>query len=124
MNIRTGVRAIVGAVLLGIAGNALATTVAKEASIPFANHGGIRDWAADDDRGLWLQDVHRNWYYARLMGPCVGLRFTETLGFDTGPLGRFDKFSAIVVPGGHRCVVQSFTPSEGPRSAEEAGAKS
>lgn len=86
----------------------------REASIPFANNGGIRDWQADRDQGLWVQDIHRNWYYAKLMSPCIGLNFATSIGFDTRPMGTFDKFSSIVVPREGRCVVQSFTPSGAP----------
>jgi hypothetical protein len=118
MKTRIERRTALGAVLVAIAGGALAATAAPEPSIPFANHGGIRDWAADHDRGLWVQDVHRQWYYAKLMGPCIGLPFAQTIGFDTHPLGRFDKYSAIVVPGSGRCTVQSFTLSGGPRSQQ------
>jgi len=91
-----------------------AASPAPDAYIPFANHGGIRDWEADRDRGVWVQDSHRNWYYAKLMGPCIGLNFAQAIGFDTHPLGRFDRFSAIVVPGTGRCTVQSFTQSGAP----------
>jgi len=108
-------------VLLGVAGTTVASTAAVEASIPFANHGGIRDWEADKDQGLWVQDVHRQWYYAKLMGPCIGLNFAQRIGFDTHPLGRFDKFSSIVVPGTGRCTVQSFTASAGPGALKEEG---
>jgi hypothetical protein len=50
------------------------------------------------------------------MGPCIGLNFANSIGFDTRPLGNFDRFSAIVVPGSGRCTVQSFTASEGPKA--------
>jgi hypothetical protein len=91
-------------------------TTARGAEIPFANRGGIRDWQADRDQGLWVQDIHRQWYYAKLMAPCIGLDFAQTIGFDTHPLGRFDKFSSIFVPGAGsgRCAVQSFTASGAP----------
>ena len=121
---------MLGAALLTAAGGAFASEAVPAtpaASIPFANHGGIRDWKADRDQGLWVQDVHRQWYYAKLMAPCTGLNFAQTIGFDTHPLGRFDKFSAIVVPGpgGGRCTVQSFTLSGAPPSGKvKAGAKS
>jgi len=85
-----------------------------EARIPFANHGGIRDWQADRDQGLWVQDVHRNWYYAKFMGPCFGLNFATSIGFDTHPMGTFDKFSSITVPREGKCVVTSFTRSGAP----------
>jgi hypothetical protein len=115
---RSGFRVALGAALLAAAGVALASEAApsSKAYIPFANHGGIRDWKADRDQGLWVQDIHRQWYYAKLMGPCLGLNFAQTIGFDTHPLGRFDQFSAIVVPGagGGRCTVQTFTVSGAP----------
>jgi hypothetical protein len=114
MKTRTGKHAALFAAFLAIAGSAIAAPVTPDVSIPFANHGGIRDWTADHDRGLWVQDVHRQWYYAKFMGPCIGLPFAQSIGFDTHPLGRFDKFSAIVVPGSGRCVVQSFALSGEP----------
>ena len=115
---RPGFRVALGAALLAAAGVAFASeaTATRAASIPFANHGGIRDWKADRDQGLWVQDIHRQWYYAKLMAPCTGLNFAQTIGFDTHPLGRFDKFSSIYVPGagGGRCAVQTFTVSGAP----------
>jgi len=106
--------ALIGATLLVLAGTAAAKPAAPEASIPFANRGGILDWHADKDRGVWLQDVHRNWFYAKFMGPCIGLDFANSIGFDTRPMGSFDRFSTVVVPGSGRCTVQSFTVSESP----------
>jgi hypothetical protein len=95
-------RAAIGAALLALAASAGATPAVPEPAIPFANHG------------LWVQDIHRRWYYAKLMGPCIGLNFAQTIGFDTHPSDRFDKFSSILVPRSGRCVVQSFTLSAGP----------
>jgi hypothetical protein len=100
-----------------------ASTTAPEASIPFVQHGGIRDWEADSNRGVWIQDLHRNWYYAKLMGPCFGLNFATKLGFDTGPMGAFDRFSSIVVPREGRCAVQSFVASDGPPRKQKASQK-
>jgi hypothetical protein len=119
--LRPGFRVALGAALLATAGVAFASEapVTKD-YIPFANHGGIRDWKADRDQGLWVQDIHRQWYYAKLMGSCTGLNFAQTIGFDTHPLGRFDKFSSIYVPGagGGRCAVQTFTVSGAPPSGK------
>jgi hypothetical protein len=122
MKQKTSLSAACGVLALaiaGIAGAANAETV-PQASIAFANHGGIRDWEADRDRGLWVQDAHRRWYYAKLMGRCIGLNFAQSIGFDTHPLGRFDRFSAIVVPGSGKCQVQSFTPSGAPKADRAA----
>ena len=112
----------VSAGLTASAAETLPVSHPPDASIPFANHGGIYNWQADRDRGLWVQDIHRNWYYAKLMGPCWGLDFAEGIGFDTRPVGTFDRFSAVIVPRGGRCVVQSFTRSVGPLAKRAAKA--
>lgn len=112
------------AVSLSAAESAAENMAQKEASIPFANRGGIRDWQADRDRGLWVQDVHRNWYYAKLMSPCTGLGFATALAFDTRPMGTFDRFSAIIVPREGRCVLTSLTPSGAPPSHRKKPASS
>jgi hypothetical protein len=119
MKLTPWIRATCGAILLTAAGVSFAATTVPETAIPFANNGGIRDWEADHDKGLWVQDVHRRWYYAKLMGPCIGLNFAQSIGFDTHPMGRFDKFSAIVVPGSGRCTVQSLTASDPPKPEKE-----
>jgi hypothetical protein len=82
--------------------------------IPFANHGGIRDWRDDGDRGMWVQGSDRHWFYATFMSPCIGLPFAQSVGFVTGPSGELDKWSSVLVRGELRCVIQTFTPSDGP----------
>ena len=134
MNIRNlfaciGLAAVTATAGIGVAGAASAPSA--NVSIPFANHGGIRNWEADRDQGLWVQDSRRKWYYAKLIGPCFGLDFALRIGFDTRPAGTFDRFSSIIVPRegfgprGGRCMIQSFEPSEGPptkkKAAEAAG---
>lgn len=84
------------------------------ASIPFANHGGIYDWAADGDRGVYIESLDRKWYYAKLLAPCIDLPFAQRVGFITEPgSGDFDKFSAILVRG-QECQVVSLIPSQPP----------
>jgi Family of unknown function (DUF6491) len=85
-----------------------------QASIPFVNHGGIRDWQADKRDGLWIQDNRRQWYYAKVMGPCIGLDYAWTIAFDTRPLGTLDRFSSIIVPHEQRCPIQSLIRSDAP----------
>ncbi|MBX3695153.1 MAG: hypothetical protein KF790_08265 [Steroidobacteraceae bacterium] len=94
----------------------------EQASIPFVDHGGIRDWHADRDRGLWVQDNRRNWYYAKLLGPCTGLDFATAIGFVTKPPGSFDRFSTIIVPREGSCPVVSFVRSDGPPPKEKRAA--
>lgn len=116
MNIRSwyvpiGLAALTATATVCMAASSSST---PEASIPFANHGGIRNWEADREQGLWVQDSRRNWYYAKLLGPCMGLNFAMSLHFDTRPMGTFDRFSSIVVPREGRCMIQSVVPSNGP----------
>jgi hypothetical protein len=90
------------------------------AEIPFANHGGIRDWAADRDKGLWVQGLNKQWLYATFMGPCNGLDFANSIAFDTRPMGTFDRWSSVIVPGRQRCVIAKLTPSDGPVAKHKA----
>lgn len=94
---------------------------APRASIPFVNFGAIRDWQADGDKGLWVEDMHQQWYYAELIGPCVGLDFAYAIGFDVRPLDTLDRFGAVIVPGYGRCNFASFSASNGPPPRHRTG---
>lgn len=97
-----------------IAAPALADQPAvPEASIPFANQGSIRDWRADGSTGIYVKDVHNQWYYARLMGRCNDLPFAEAVGFEARGTGTLDRFGTVIVRG-QRCPFQSFVKSAGP----------
>jgi Family of unknown function (DUF6491) len=93
-----------------------------EASIPFANHGGIQNFDAVDDDVLMIEDRHHNWYRAELFGPCQGLRFANRIGFITKGTSSFDKFSQILVDG-EKCQVRSFVTAAKPLSRKERKAK-
>lgn len=84
-----------------------------QASIPFVNHDGIRDWRAVDNRTLYIQDQRRQWYRATLFGPCLDLAFAQTIGFETRGADTFDRFSTIRVRG-ERCAVSSLEVSDPP----------
>lgn len=91
----------------------------EEASIPFADNGGIDDWYADGRDGLYVKGRGRdNWYYARFMGPCSGLPFAHTIGFKSEPTGSFDRFSAVIVDG-ERCPLTSLVESPPPPKREK-----
>ncbi len=87
---------------------------AKQASIPFANHGGITDWQADGNATLYLQARNKSWFRADMAAPCVDLPFNETIGFKTNPDGSFDRRSAVIMRGGRSCWVKSLTAVDGP----------
>ncbi|MDD3798724.1 MAG: DUF6491 family protein [Novosphingobium sp.] len=87
----------------------------EEASIPFANHGGVWDWRAKGTREVYFQDNHKQWYLATLFTPSFDLPYVEFIGLDTGPGGSLDKWSAIYVKG-QRYTFESFVKVDGPPS--------
>jgi hypothetical protein len=112
---------IVGLISLALAGAASAKPSAPhvwpelgvETSIAFPNHGTIRNFEADGERGIWLEDQQRRWYYARFTGSCYGLNFVQAIGFDTRGSARFDRYAAILVEG-DRCPIESLVTAEKP----------
>ena len=89
-----------------------------EASIPFPNFDAIRNYEADEDDGLWIEDQQHRWYYGKFLGPCQGIQFAETIGFDTRGSARFDRFSKILV-GRDVCMFESFVTAEKPLPRKE-----
>lgn len=91
-----------------------ADQIGKEMSIPFMDTVGLYNFQADDDRGVWLQDQQRRWYYARIAGPCTGLPFAQRIGVDTRFGGtQLDRTGMLLVDG-QRCSIDSLTASAGP----------
>lgn len=88
-----------------------------ETQIVFASRE-IRNFEADGQDGVWLEDRQRRWYYADLQGDCQGLNFVQGIGFDTNGSSNFDKFSSIVVEGWH-CPVTSLVTAEKPLPRRE-----
>ncbi len=89
-----------------------------EAKIVFPNRGAIRNFEADGNDGLWLEDRQRRWYYAEIAGGCQELNFAQAIGFDTRGSPRFDRFSAIIVDG-ERCPISSLVTSQKPLPRKE-----
>src|SRR5262245_43449940 len=83
------------------------------ARIPFVDLGGIRDWRADGERGLFVESNNGDWYYAEFVAPCLELKFRERVGFVTEPGGSLDKFSSVIA-GNQRCYFRTFEPSAPP----------
>jgi Family of unknown function (DUF6491) len=86
---------------------------AKEVSIPFVRHGGIRDWEVVDRETVYIQDRRQRWYVAKLMGPCQNLNFATRIGFVSDSSDSFDRFSSILAEG-RKCQVESLTAASGP----------
>ncbi len=89
-----------------------------ETQINFPNQGAIRNFEADGNEGIWLEDRQRRWYYAELLGGCQELNFVQAIGFDTRGSATFDKFSTILVAG-ERCAVASLVTANKPLPRKE-----
>lgn len=95
-----------------------------EAEIPFANHGGIWSWTTgNDDRTIYFEDQHRQWYKATLIAPAIDLPFTLGMRIDTGPVDTLDKWGAVYV-GHQRYPFQSFEKVAGPPERPKKAKKS
>lgn len=91
----------------------------RAASIPFVNHGGIRDWVAVGDRTVYVQDNGRRWYRATLFAPATDLPFATAIGFDVRPSGTLDKWGSVVIRG-QRYPLSAFERVDGPPKKEKA----
>jgi len=92
-----------------------------ETSIHFINlPDSIMGWQANGEDGLWIQDMRKQWYYARIMAPCNGLEFAVELGFKNRGLNQLDRFSEVIVPGGTgRCQLESLRKSAPPPKGDQ-----
>jgi Family of unknown function (DUF6491) len=112
-------KVLIAGVLAGLMTSAVVARQTKEralgveARIPFVNHGGVNNFHADGDKGLWVQDQYRRWYYAALIGACTELPFATEIGFVTRGTDALDKFGEIVVRN-QRCSIVSFVTSVAP----------
>lgn len=74
--------------------------IGKEASIPFVRLNGIRDFRADGDDAVYLQDRSGKWYHANLVGPCLGLTTSTRIAVDTRFGGNsLDRTGTLLVDG-------------------------
>ena len=85
----------------------------RDASIAFADHGGVDDWRVESDRVIYFKDQHRQWYRATLFSPAFDLPFVERIGIDARPGGTLDKWGGIIVRG-QRYSFQTFERVAGP----------
>ena len=92
--------------------------VGVETKINFPNQGAIRNFEADGNEGIWLEDRQRRWYYAELLGGCQELNFAQAIGFDTRGSATFDKFSTIIVAG-DKCQIASLVTADKPLPRKE-----
>lgn len=100
---------IVPLIILG----AMASAIAANDHIDFADLGGIHDFRPDGDQGIYIEGQNRQWYHADFFKPCRELQFNERVGFVVEPTGDLNRFSSILV-GGEQCYFQTFEQVEKP----------
>lgn len=98
----------------------------ERADIPFAaTHNGIRTFTPERrGYGVYLQDNHRDWYYASFFARCTEMPYAFAFGFKTfggsSTLSRGD----TILAGGESCrihdIVRSGPPPEKPRKPRKS----
>jgi len=107
------VLSLVAALIAATSAYALEPPVQKQASIPFVNHGGVRNFEAVGEETLYIEDQHRHWYRADLIGFCPDLGFAQSIGFETRGNDTLDRFGTLIVRG-QRCAIKSLVESGPP----------
>jgi hypothetical protein len=113
--------AVIGTLLLvaPLAGNAATVPRAgfSEASIPYANHNGVRDWRADGSKGMWILAANGRWYYASFSSECTTLPVVLEISFVPDRSGTLSRWSSIRLDHNDRCFFRSLQPSHAPPAA-------
>src|SRR3546814_1436989 len=82
--------------------------IGAEASIVFPSDTTIRNWRADREHGIWVQDRRGDWYYGRFAGFCRDVDFAQAIGLDTRGQSRLDRLAPLLVRG-ERCPDRKST---------------
>lgn len=97
---------------------AASAQASAETSLPFANQGGVRDWQADGDSKIYVQDASGKWYLATLSVAAPDLPFATKIGFETKGTDTLDRFGVLIVQGARyplSSLVQSGPPPAKPK---------
>ena len=105
---------LIAAVPLFAAAGSAPSAKNAEASIPFANHGGIREWRADGSKGMWIEAASGHWFYASFSSQCNTLTSAIGLKFVPEPSGVLSRWSSIRLEHNERCFFRTLQPSDAP----------
>lgn len=97
-------------------------TPGTRAEIPFLRFNAIRNFEADDDHGIWLQDQRRRWYYADLIGPCTNLPYAVRIAAVSRFDDTLDSHDSFLVDG-QRCTIGTLVHSDAPPPRAKKGKK-
>lgn len=117
------IAALAATLIAATSAYAISAPAEKQASIPFVNHGGVRNFEAVGNETLYIEDQHRRWYRADLMGFCRDLGFAQRIGFETRGPDTLDRFGTLIVRG-QRCPLKSLVESGPPPKKERKGKSS
>lgn len=79
------------------------------------------DWFVLDNRHMVVQLDNGDKYLATFMSPCHGLRFTDTVAFETSGPFELDRWTTIHLPDGESCYVKDLTHyKEAQKSSKDA----
>lgn len=92
---------------------------APQASIPFADLGGIRNWRAGPENSLLIEGNTGHWYRATFFSRCTGLRFADVIALESRPSSTVDRFSSVIVDG-QRCAFRTLVEIPDPDEAAPA----
>jgi hypothetical protein len=70
------------------------------------------DWIAPDDRTLIMNSVDRALFRVQFKRQCTGMRQVDTIAFIVQMPPQIEKYQAVVLPNGTRCVITSITRLE------------
>jgi hypothetical protein len=96
----------------GTSGNADATVkpVAKVRIPEVFGTRQIKDWQVIDNKTIIIDTYSYGKYKATFMQTCMGIRFTETIGFMTQGPYALDESTTIFLSNGENCVIKELVP--------------
>jgi len=68
------------------------------------------DWFVLDNTHMVVELDSGKKYVATFMGPCHGLRFTDSVAFETSGPFELDRWTTIHLPDGESCFVKDLMP--------------
>jgi hypothetical protein len=79
----------------------------------------IDDWKALSNGTLMIRTNDGRRFRATLMGPCIGLKVTETIAFVTRGERTVDRFAGIMLPDGTRCYFKTLEAVSQPTDSRD-----
>lgn len=73
-----------------------AAPMKKSVAISFIDLGVVTDWQPEGQEAILIETIHKRWYRAEFVSPCVSLPWQQSVGFVTSPKGQLNRFSSIV----------------------------